>query len=137
MQFSFKKFLPHFIAIVLFAVLAGIYAAPALKGKIIQQHDIQMAQAAAHESVEFKKETGEQTWWTNSMFAGMPTYLISASYPNSITTRIGQYANNILPSPLNMIFLQMLGMYIFLLVLGLNNWLSVLGAIGYAFATFK
>ncbi len=137
MQFSFKKFLPHFIAIVLFAVLAGIYAAPALKGKIIQQHDIQMAQAAAHESVEFKKETGEQTWWTNSMFAGMPTYLISASYPNSITTRIGQYANNILPSPLNMIFLQMLGTYIFLLVLGLNNWLSVLGAIGYAFATFN
>lgn len=137
MQFSFKKFLPHIVAIVFFAVLAGIYASPALKGKVIQQHDIQMAQAAAHESVEFRKTTGETTWWTNSMFGGMPTYMISAQYPNSITTKIGQYANNALPSPINMIFLEMLGMYIFLIILGLNNWLSVLGAIGYALGTFN
>lgn len=137
MQFSFKRFLPHLIATLLFVILAGIYASPALKGKVIQQHDIQMGQAAAHEASEFKKATGEHTWWTNSMFGGMPTYMISADYPDSVSTKIGQFFYRIMPSPINMMFVMMLGMYVFLVVLGVNPWLAILGALGYSFATFN
>ena len=137
MQFSFKKFLPHLYAIVAFVVLAGIYAFPALQGKILVQHDITMAQAAAHESVEFTKQTGEYAWWTNSMFSGMPSYMIQGAYPNSIGSKIGGFITSILPNPINIIFLEMLGMYLLLIVLGARVWQAVIGSIGYAFCSWN
>lgn len=137
MQFSFKKFLPHFFAVLVFLVLAGIYAAPALQGKKLQQHDITMSLASSHESTEFTKQTGTYAWWTNSMFGGMPAYMIHGAYPNSVGSTIGGNIMGLLPSPINVIFLEMLGMYLLLLVLGANIWQSVIGAIGYAFCTLN
>jgi hypothetical protein len=107
MQFSFKKFLPHVCAIIALIILAGIYASPALQGKELQQHDIKMALGSSHESTEFTKATGIDAWWTNSMFGGMPSYMIAGSYPNSIGSKIGGLVTSILPNPINLIFLQM------------------------------
>jgi hypothetical protein len=137
MQFSFKKFLPHLYAIIFFLVLAGIYASPVLNGKSLSQHDITMAQAGSHESTEFTKQTGEIAWWTNSMFGGMPAYMIHGTYPNSIGSKIGGTIMNILPTPINMIFLLMLGMYILLISLRASVWQAVLGAIGFALCSYN
>ena len=137
MQFSFKKTLPHLYAIIFFLVLAGIYASPVLQGKELSQHDITMAQAGSHESTEFTKQTGEIAWWTNSMFGGMPTFMIHGKYPNSIGSTIGSNLINILPTPINMIFLMMLGMYILLRILRANVWQAVLGAVGFAFCSWN
>lgn len=137
MQFSFKKFLPHVCAIIALIILAGIYASPALQGKELQQHDIKMALGSSHESTEFTKATGIDAWWTNSMFGGMPSYMIAGSYPNSIGSKIGGFVTSILPNPINLIFLQMLGMYILLVVLGANIWQAILGAITYAFCSLN
>ncbi|MEA5259142.1 hypothetical protein VB264_15200 [Arcicella aquatica] len=137
MQFSFKKFLPHLYAVIAFVVLAGIYASPALQGKKLKQHDITMSLASSHESTEFTKATGIVPWWTNSMFGGMPAYMIHGAYPNSIGSTIGGDVMGFLPLPINVIFLEMLGMYILLIVLGANTWQSIIGAIGYAFCTLN
>lgn len=137
MQFSFKKFLPHLFAVLAFVVLAGIYAAPALQGKKLQQHDITMSLASSHESTEFTKATGTVPWWTNSMFGGMPAYMIHGAYPNSIGSTIGGNIMGVLPTPINMIFLMMLGMYILLITFGANTWQAILGAIAYAFCSWN
>jgi hypothetical protein len=137
MKFSIKKFMPHLYAIVAFVVLAGIYAFPALQGKKVSQHDITMSLASSHESTEFTKQTGEMAWWTNSMFGGMPTYMIHGTYPNSIGSKIGGFIMTLLPTPINMIFLEMLGMYLLLIVLGARVWQAIIGAIGYAFCTWN
>lgn len=129
--------MPHLYAIVAFVVLAGIYAFPALQGKKLSQHDITMSLASSHESTEFTKQTGTIAWWTNSMFSGMPTYMIHGAYPNSIGSKIGAFVMNLLPTPINMIFLEMLGMYLLLIVLGARVWQAVIGAIGYAFCTWN
>lgn len=135
MQFSFKKILPHLYAIIFFLVLAGIYASPVFQGKQLAQHDIKMAQAGSHESTEFTKQTGEIAWWTNSMFGGMPAFMIHGAYPNSIGSKIGGNLMNILPTPVNMIFMLMLGMYILLISLRANVWQAILGAIAFAFCS--
>lgn len=137
MKFSFKKFLPHLYAVIAFVVLAGIYALPALQGKQLSQHDITMAQAGAHEAAEFTKQTGEYAWWTNSMFGGMPSFMIQGAYPNSLGSMIGGNIMGVLPTPINMIFLMMLGMYILLVTLGANTWQAILGAIAYAFCSWN
>ena len=137
MQFSFKKFLPHLYAIIAFIILAGIYASPILQGKKLSQHDINMSLGGSHESTEFTKQTGEIAWWTNSMFGGMPAFMIHGKYPNSIGSTIGGQLMNVLPTPINMIFLMMLGMYILLIVLRANVWQAVLGAIAFAFCSLN
>ena len=137
MQFSFKKFLPHLYAIIAFIILAGIYASPILQGKKLSQHDINMSLGGSHESTEFTKQTGEIAWWTNSMFGGMPAFMIHGKYPNSIGSTIGGQLMNVLPTPINMIFLMMLGMYILLIVLRASVWQAVLGAIAFAFCSLN
>ena len=137
MQFSFKKFLPHLYAVIAFIILAGIYASPILQGKKLSQHDITMSLAGSHESTEFTKQTGEIAWWTNSMFGGMPAFMIHGKYPNSIGSTIGGQLMNVLPTPINMIFLMMLGMYILLIVLRASVWQAILGAIAFAFCSLN
>lgn len=137
MKFDFKKLIPHLIALVAFVFIAGIYVTPAFQGKHLQQHDITQATAAAHEITAYADSTKINSWWTNSMFGGMPSYMIRARYPNSITTQIGTAVNYILPSPANFLVIEMLGMYVLLLVLGANIWLSVLGAIAYTFCSYN
>ena len=83
MQFSFKKMLPHIIVLVSFIACALLYFNPVLQGKTIFQSDIVHYQGMAKQQKDFKAETGEETYWTNSAFGGMPTYQLGAKYPNN------------------------------------------------------
>lgn len=136
-SFNFKKLLPHLIAIVGFIVIAGLYASPVWQGKRLAQHDSVFAKAAAQEAKTYHDQTGEWSSWTNSMFGGMPAYLIATDYPTSISTKIGQYFGSWLPEPVNILFLLMLGAYILLMVMGANYWLASMGAIAYAFGSYN
>jgi len=72
----FKKLLPHFIAVAVFAIVAIVYCKPVLQGKVLNQHDSQGWKGMAQQSFEVKEKTGHFPLWTNSMFAGMPAYQI-------------------------------------------------------------
>ncbi|MCC7231963.1 MAG: hypothetical protein IT242_03390, partial [Bacteroidia bacterium] len=75
-----KKFLPHIIAVLSFLVITWLYFQPLFSGKELKQGDINNWKGMSHEIVTYKEKTGEQTFWTNSMFGGMPGYQISAVY---------------------------------------------------------
>ncbi len=135
--FSWQRIWPHLLAIIALALLTISYVSPVLQGKKLNQYDDVQAKAASHEVVQFHEQTGEWSGWTNSMFGGMPAYLIGTDYPTSIPTKIGQTINKLLPAPANYIFIGLFSAYILFLVLGANIWLSSLGAIAFAFASFN
>ena len=75
----------HAIVILLFLIIAFAYTYPSLEGKQLKQHDVVTFKGAAEEKRQFEEKTGETTLWTNSLFGGMPTYLINTpKSPNYI-----------------------------------------------------
>lgn len=135
MPFSFKKLLPHLIVLVGFIVCALLYFNPVLQGKTIFQSDIVHYQGMAKQQTDFKAETGEETYWTNSAFGGMPTYQLGAKYPNNYIKKL-DLSLRFLPRPADYLFLYFLGFYILLLVLKVDWKLAGLGALAFGFSTY-
>jgi len=133
-----KKAMPFIIAVVIFLLVAMIYCQPALQGKVLGSTDNQQWRGMAQQSIEFKEKHGLYPYWTNSMFSGMPGYQIAFETPNKIS--IGVLHNYIftlgLPKPINFFFLACIMAYFLLMVLRVNPWLGIMGAIAYAYSTY-
>jgi len=137
MKIDFKKWIPILVSILIFVVLSLVYVKPVLEGKKIKQGDIVNHKGMARELVDFREQTGEEALWTNNMFGGMPAYQISTIPKTNLTKYIYNVLTLGLPQPASKIFLYFLGFFILLLVITKNNlWLSVLGAIAFAFSSY-
>ena len=104
MQFSFKKILPHLLVLVGFIVCSLAYFSPVLQGKVIYQSDIVHYTGMAKQQKDFKTKTGEETYWTNSAFGGMPTYQLGAKYPHNYIKKL-DLSLRFLPRPADYLFL--------------------------------
>jgi hypothetical protein len=78
---SFKPYFPHIIAIVIFIVVSFAYFYPVLEGKILKANDSTVAKIYTKEIQDYREKYGKEPLWTNSIFSGMPAYLISTKYP--------------------------------------------------------
>ncbi|HXK81626.1 MAG TPA: hypothetical protein PLO05_05675, partial [Bacteroidales bacterium] len=137
MQNYFKQqVLPHLLAVVIFFLISALYFSPVLSGKKLDMHDWKVWQAAAHEKNTYEDETGEITLWTNSMFSGMPTYLISTPKEKNVFDKVQKIITFGVGGPLFYLFYYLLGFYILLIVFKLKPWLAVPGAIGFGFSSY-
>ncbi|QQX76351.1 MULTISPECIES: YfhO family protein [Aequorivita] len=135
MQSSYKKFLPHLVVFVLFIVASLAYFNPVLQGKKIFQSDIVQYTGMAKQQNDFREKTGEETYWTDAAFGGMPTYQLGAKYPNNYIKQL-DLAIRFLPRPADYLFLYFIGMYILFLVLKVDYKLAFLGALAFGFSTY-
>ncbi|WP_347926073.1 YfhO family protein [Pontimicrobium sp. SW4] len=135
MNFSFKKIIPHILVLLAFVVASLIYFSPVLQGKQIFQSDIMQYTGMAKQQNNFRASTGEETYWTNSAFGGMPTYQLGAKYPHNYIKKL-DLALRFLPRPADYLFLYFLGFYILLLVLKVDFKLAALGALAFGFSTY-
>ena len=110
--------------------------APALEGKNIFQSDVVQHTGMSKELVDYREATGEEALWTNSQFGGMPGYMISTRYKTNIIRIFHRIfvLNNW--RPVCFVFLYLVGAFIALLAFGVNRWLSIVGAIAYAFSSY-
>lgn len=123
-------------AVLSFLVITIAYFNPLLEGKRLEQHDIAMWKGMSKEIVDFRKETGEEPLWTNSMFGGMPAWQISVIYGNNLMRYVKKVIQLWLPYPANAVFVYMLGFFVLLLVMRVDPWLSMAGAIAFAFSSY-
>lgn len=133
---SLKKMTPHLVAIVVMVILAFAYFYPLLDGKKLFQSDTAHWQGMSKEISDYRKATGEEALWTNSMFAGMPAYQISVRYTSNLIGYLDGIFKLGLPHPAGYLFLYFLGFYILLISLRVNPWLAIGGALAYAFSSY-
>lgn len=130
-----KRFLPHILVLLGFVVLSLAYFSPVLQGKKIYQSDILHYIGMAEQHKDYAKKTGEETYWTNSAFGGMPTYQLGAKYPHNYIKKL-DLTIRFLPRPADYLFLYFMGFYILLLSLKVDYRLSALGALAFGFSTY-
>ena len=110
MQFNIKKLFPHLLVLVGFIIISLAYFSPVLKGKEIFQSDIKHYIGMSKQQNDFSANTGEETYWTNSAFGGMPTYQIGAKYPHNYIKKL-DLTLRFLPRPADYLFLYFIGFY--------------------------
>ena len=131
----FKSFLTHFFSIAFFAVVALLYFHPVLQGKVIYQSDIVQYRGMAQEQEDFRRQFGEEPYWTNSAFGGMPTYQLGARYPHDYVKKLDRVIR-FLPRPADYLFLYFLGFYILMCCMKVEYRLAILGALAFGFSTY-
>ncbi|MFA6200177.1 MAG: hypothetical protein WC679_07240 [Bacteroidales bacterium] len=135
---AFKKIIPHIIAIAIFVVISSIYFSPILKGLELRQSDMANYSGISKELVDYKTETGNGASWTNSLFGGMPSYQIQGPNTNNVLIPLSKplvlwgFQLNI-----GILFLYMLGFYVFVIALGGSPWLGIIAGISFALASYN
>jgi hypothetical protein len=133
----FQKVLPHLIAVIIFLLIAVIYCRPALEGKVVGSHDIASWQGANKQSVEFKEQHGHYPLWTNSLFSGMPTFLIAYDSNNVLPWILHRILTLGLPVPIQFFFLACICFYFLAMVLRVHPYMGIFGALAFAYATYN
>lgn len=132
---NFKRFYPHALALLGFVLIAIVYFYPVLQGKKILQSDIVQYKATAKELLDYREKTGEETYWSNSSFGGMPTYQLGAHYPHDYIKKVDSMLR-FLPRPADYLFLYFLGFYLLLLALKTKPLQAFFGALAFGFSTY-
>lgn len=130
-----KSLFPYFVPVIIILLSSIIYFMPQFEGKVVRQGDIVSYDGAAKEANDYRTRTGEEAFWTNSMFSGMPTTMISLSTKNNLLTHLQPLGSLYISQPAGFFIFGMLGFYLLLVLLGVNPWLSMLGALMFGFST--
>ncbi|HAA13039.1 MAG TPA: hypothetical protein DCE41_15650, partial [Cytophagales bacterium] len=131
-----KSFLPHLLAVAIFFIITLIFFSPQIfQQQKLQQFDKISWDGTRSEILDYR-EDGEQILWTNTMFSGMPTYLVSLEYGFDPLRIIVKAASLGLPNYANRYFLCMLCCYVLLLVYGVRPLMATVGSVGFALSSF-
>lgn len=134
-----KKSIPYLAAIVVFIFVSLFFAAPQVfENKVLQAGDQISGKGMAHEVSEYYETQGKHSFWTGSMFGGMPTYQIggyeypapAVDIPYGKITRLGFVG-------LMALFMgYFIGFFILMRAFKINEWLSIVGAIALTLSTY-
>ena len=132
-----KKYLPYLVALITFVVLTLVYASPALDGKVLQADDQIAAKGMNHECMEYNK-TGHYSFWTGSMFSGMPSFQSGGGkYPApAVEIPFGRLTRFGFTGVLALIIGYFIGFFILMRAFKIDTWLAIVGAIAMALSSY-
>ena len=134
---TFKRstfFKTHGVALLFFLLLSCVFYYPALQGKVLEQSDIIQYNGMAHLRNELRA-AGEESYYTQNAFGGMPTYQLGAQYAYQGIKTIDRLIR-FLPRPIDYLFLYLISFYILLSSLKIDFKLSMLGSLAFSLATY-
>ncbi len=128
--------LPFAAAFVLFFGISALYFSPQFAGEELPQHDVMQYEGMVRDIRLQRAETGEDPQWTGGMFGGMPAYLINVAYPaQAVKNTVGAVVR-VIDAPAAFLFFAMLGMWLMLLMVGVNPWVGIVAALAYGLSTY-
>lgn len=135
MNFKNKNILYIGVSLLIFILLAIGYASPVLTGKQLLQHDIVQYKGGAKELLDYRAQYGKETYWSDAMFGGMPTYQTGAQFRGDFIKKIDELLN-FLPKPANFLFLLFAGFFLLGQVVTRNWKYALLGASFFGLSTY-
>ena len=136
MKKDFRFLIPHLAAILIFTVVSAFFSGSVFQGDRLKTHDYSVYQAVSKEKTDYEDEHDRIVLWTNSMFGGMPTYVIATPKQENIFDKIYHYLLFAGFIPFNYIFWYFMGFYILMLVFKIDPWLSVFGALSFGLSSY-
>ncbi|MDE6140797.1 MAG: YfhO family protein [Alistipes sp.] len=131
-----RGILPAVVAATLFWVVSATLFSAQLEGKSLSQGDTRQYTGMWRDIKECREQTGEDPQWTGAMFSGMPAYLVNVEYPSqAVKHTLGQVIH-IVDEPMSLILFAMVAMWIALLLMGINPWIGMVGALAYGLSTY-
>lgn len=131
---QWQRHLPWILVAVLFLMLSLLYFPVAFGGKVPLASDISQWQGAAQSIIDYNKEHSDPALWTQSMFSGMPSYMIS--FPNRfpfLESLIG-LLGKIMNWRILLLFLGGLGVFLLIRFWQMDAWIAFAGAIAFVFS---
>ncbi len=132
-----RKILTYFGAAVFFLLLSYAYVPQVLGGKIVNQSDISGWQGMVHETAQWNSShPSDQTFWTGSMFGGMPNVTIQPPVRGDWT----RHLYNLLLTgkrPATYFFISLVGAFLLLLSFGVSPLVAVGGAVAVTFCSYN
>lgn len=132
-----KHVLPHGIALAVFLVVTFFFFNPVFfENKALNQGDIQQWEGSSKSMRDFREQTGEEPLWSESMFSGMPGYLVNVEWGNKVVGYLKSVLAFKLPHPICNIYLAFLSYYIMLLAFGIRPYLAIGGALAFGLSSY-
>jgi hypothetical protein len=132
---NIRKALPHLFAVILFIVISFAYFFPVLEGKVLKANDSTVSTINSKEIRDYREKFHKEPLWTNSIFSGMPAYLISTRYPGNLMKHVDRVLR-VFQMPVSVLILSMAGFYLLLLIFGAGPLLSATGAVAFGLSSF-
>ena len=124
-------------AVVLFLLLAYGFVPEVLSGKIVNQSDFSGWRGMAQETVSHNAQhPDDPTYWTNSMFGGMPNVALYDDFKGDWTKPLYDTLMSG-ARPANFLFVSLVGAFLLMLSMGVNWMLAVGGAIAVTFCSYN
>ncbi|MBR4847890.1 MAG: hypothetical protein IKV07_00850 [Bacteroidaceae bacterium] len=141
LKIDWKAFVPHVIAVLVFLTLTLAYFAPVLEGKDVRQADAVGSMGWGKDARDYHEESGEYSYWSNSMFSGMPCNYTFAPQPVNTFKPLSRIVTlnyfGASSRHIGCIFATFIGCYLLFLALGCKSWLSIAGSIVYTLGSYN
>lgn len=137
-QKFFEKYGVDVIAVVIFILASCSYFYPALKGQIVFASDNVNGRAAAQESIAYMDETGDCTFWSGSMFSGMPNYQIGGNrfLSDTLLNPFVRFFHWGLRNAVFIFLFYLVAFFILLRAFDVDKWISIAGAFAIAMSSY-
>ncbi len=124
--------------IVLFLlILAYAFVPEVLSGKVVDQSDISGYMGMANEANSWDSaHPDDKTAWTNSMFGGMPTTMLTGNTKGDLTKKLYELMF-VGPRPASYLFISLLGAFLLMLALGIGPLIAAGAAVAVTFCSYN
>ena len=123
------------VSLVIFVAIAMLYNSSLFGDKALLQHDIVYYKGGAKEMLDYRANNPDETYWSDAMFGGMPTYQTGAQFRGDIIKQVDNLLN-FLPKPANYMFLLFAGFYLLGWVATRSWKYALLGATMFGLSTY-
>lgn len=129
-----QKYLQWVLIALLFLIVSALYFPVAFKGMSPQTSDIRQWQGAAKSVIDYNQSHQDNALWTQNMFSGMPSYMISFPHRYPFLENITKLTDKLMSWKIFLLFIGGLGVFVMFKQLKLGNWLAFFGAIAFMFS---